>query len=178
MCYLVRSEPQRGGLRWAWQKGLLGLQEKNRVSWAREPAQTKEQSHAWSCVAMAQACGGGIHGKSQNREEPSMLGTELGHYRFICSLAGLFDSCCCRSPWRWRRAAMRYARAAAGVSNFSEMRCCCRHGMRRLLRVAPLWHSALCVSRFSFPALRHIKALQSRHRTHIVTSLASQRMLF
>lgn len=60
----------------------------------------------------------------------------------------------------------------------TSLKCGAAAGMRRRLTGAPLWNSALCVSRFSFPALRHIKALQSRHRTHIVTSLASQRMLF
>lgn len=174
MCYLERSELQRGR---RIQMGLTNEPtgapgKETGVSWARETTQTKEQSQAWSCD----------HGSSmwreytwnsQNREEPGTLGRS-------------WDTSNSFAPWQ---AYLTHTAAGAiGVGEeqpwdtllqrlvlVTSLKCCAAAGMRRLLTAASLWNSALCVTRFSFPALIHIKALQSRHKIHIVTISSESR---
>lgn len=169
MCYLVRSELQRGSTVVGLINGPTGAPGKEPCVLGKRDCTDKRAKPgvAWSCVAVAQACDVGIHERAKTVKSPA------------CWVQS-WDTTDSFAPWQ-----AYLIHAAAGAIGVGEeqprgtplqrlvlvtsLKCGAAPGVRRLLTVAPLSNSALCVSRFSFPALRHIKALQSRHRTHIVT---------
>lgn len=168
-----RSSREGGGFRWAWQTSLLGLQEKKPVCLGQERLHRQKSKARRGHVTMAQACDVSIH-------ETVKTVKSLAHWGRSWDTSNSF------APWQ---AYLTHTAAGAiGVGEeqpwdtllqrlvlVTSLKCCAAAGLRRLLTVASLWNSALYVTRFSFPALIHIKALQSRHKIHIVTISSESR---